>query len=340
MLLLPAISGQERLKPDRSNVAAYYILETMLLLNLCWYVFSFVGVWIGAGFILSAIGKFSKKLRLSPFAFSFIFLGLLTSIPEFSVGMQAVVDHDADIFVGNLLGGVVILFLFVIPALAVVGNGISLKHEFDSKTLLTTFVVILAPALYSLDRRVTNFEGAMLIILYCLLLYLVQFKMGLFDKDRIELFSEKIFVLADIFKIAGGVFLIVIASDLIVHKTIFFAEFFNISIFYLSLIIVSLGTNLPELSLAVRSVLSGKKDVAMGDYMGSAAANTLLFGVFTIMHNGEVITASNFALTFIFIGMALILFYYFFITKKFVSRTNGVLLIFLYFLFVYLEFTG
>ncbi len=79
-------------------------------------------IWFGAGLIVTAASKFSQKLKLSPFAFSFVFLGILTSTPEFSVGLQAIADHDAEIFVGNLLGGIVVLFLVVIPMLAVFGK--------------------------------------------------------------------------------------------------------------------------------------------------------------------------------------------------------------------------
>src|SRR5205085_2055996 len=101
----------------------------MTLLHLLTYIVSFVLLWIGSGLIVSAASKFSKRLRLSPFAFSFVFLGILTSIPEFSVGIQAVIDKNSEIYVGNLLGGIVVLFLVVIPLLAIFGNGISLRHE-------------------------------------------------------------------------------------------------------------------------------------------------------------------------------------------------------------------
>ncbi|KXK10424.1 MAG: putative calcium/sodium:proton antiporter [Microgenomates bacterium OLB23] len=106
----------------------------MLIANIVIYIISFIAIWYGAGLIIASITKFSTRLKLSPFTFSFVFLGILTSIPEFSVGLQAVVNGDPEIFVGNLLGGVVALFLLVIPLLAIFGKGISLKHELNKKT--------------------------------------------------------------------------------------------------------------------------------------------------------------------------------------------------------------
>lgn len=309
----------------------------MLLLNLLLYVVSFVMIWLGSGLIISAASKFSKKLRLSPFAFSFVFLGILTSTPEFSVGLQAVADHDAEIFVGNLLGGIVVLFLVVIPLLAVLGNGISLKHELDNKMLLATMGVILAPSVLILDKRVTNLEGIVMIILYLTLLFLVQRKNGIFDRNNEQLLNMKAYSYKDVLKILLGLGIVFVASNLIVDKTMYFADYFNISAFYIGLIVIALGTDLPELSLAVRSVISGKKELAMGDCIGAAAVSTFLFGLFTLLHNGEVLTISNFMVTFLFIALALGLFYIFFHTKNYISRNNGIVMLGIYVLFIIFE---
>jgi cation:H+ antiporter len=117
----------------------------------------------------------------------------------------------------------------------------------------------------------------------------------------------------------------------------YFADTFHISAFYISLIVVALGTDLPELSLAVRSTLSGKKDIAMGDYIGAAAASTLFFGIFTLLHNGEVLTVRNFNLTFMFIALALSVFYILSLFKQHLSRKNAFILIGLYVVFLFTE---
>lgn len=309
----------------------------MFLTNLLIYIVSFVFIWLGSGLIVSSTSKFSRRLRLSSFAFSFVVLGLLTSTPEFSVGLQAVAGDEAEIFVGNLLGGIVVLFLVIIPLLAVFGNGVSLKHELGNKTLLAALGVILAPSIFILDKKVTNLEGVALIALYLALLVVVEIKHGIFDRTNNQLLNIKAYSYKEILKILLGIGIVFIASSVIVNKTIYFAGTFNVPVFYISLIVVALGTNLPEISLAIRSVLSGKKDIAMGDYLGSASANTLLFGIFTLLHNGEVLTVSSFAITFVFIATAVALFYFFSSTKKFISRRNGLILLGVYILFVTFE---
>lgn len=309
----------------------------MLVVNLLIYIISFIFIWFGAGLIVTSTSKFSKKLKLSPFAFSFVFLGILTSTPEFSVGLQSVAHGDTEIFVGNLLGGIIVLFLVIIPILAIFGNGVNLKHGLDGKILLATLLVIATPSIFILDKTVTLFEGLLMIILYVGLLFLIERKNGIFDKSNDNLLNIKAYSYKDIFKIILGLGIVFISSFLIVDKTIYFAEIINVPTFYISLIVISLGTDLPELSVAIRSVLSGKNEIAMGDYLGAAAASTLLFGIFTVLNSGEVFTLNNFIVTFVFIVIALTIFYILTKTKKYISRNHGLIMLAVYLLFVYLE---
>ncbi len=288
--------------------------------------------------IIQSVHAFSRKLKFSPFAVSFVLLGLLTSVPEFSVGLQSVSEKNPEIFIGNLIGGITVLFLFVIPLLAIFGKGISLKHELDTGTLAATLGVILAPSALVLDKNVSTVEGVVMICLYVTLLLIIERKHGIFDKENAELLSTKAYSPKDFLKILFGIGLVFVSSTIIVEKTLYFAELLNMPAFYISLIVISLGTNLPEISIAVRAVISGKRDIAMGDYMGSAAANTLFFGIFTILSHGEVLTVANYLTTFLFISTALFLFYVFSATKKSISRLDGGMLIVVYIIFLVLEF--
>lgn len=308
-----------------------------MLLNIAIYIISFFFIWYGSRLIIFSVSKFSRRLKLSPFAISFVFLGLLTSTPEFSVGLQAVADHNAPIFIGNLLGGIIVLFLMVIPLLAIVGNGISLKNELDHTTLLTALGVIMAPAIFILDRRVTNVEGGILIALYLLLLYIIERKNGIFDPNNSQIQDVKAYSYKDILKILVGIGIVFVSSNEIVDKTMIFSEVLHVPAFYISLLVISLGTNLPELSLAIQGAASGKKDIAMGDYLGSSAVNTFLFGLFTILHNGEILTISNYLVTFFFMAMAVSVFYFFVALKGSISRRDGLLMLALYVVFVVSE---
>lgn len=309
----------------------------MLLSNLMLFALGFLLIWRGAGLIVSSASKFSRKLKLSPFAFSFVFLGILTSTPEFSVGLQAVADHTPAIFVGNLLGGVIVLFLLVIPLLAVFGNGINIQKELGNNMMLAALAVILLPAFLILDNRITNGEGVLMIVAYLVLLYLVQRRHGIFDPENKNLLDIESYSYRDLIRIVMGIGLTFIASNLIVDKTVYFAELLHIPAFYFGLLVIAVGTDLPELTLAIRSALSNKKDIAMGDYIGAAAVSTFMFGLFSLLHHGEVIAGASFIPTFGFMATALGLYYYFFRKNGAITRRGGLAMLVLYVSFFVLE---
>ncbi len=305
----------------------------MIFVNLILYALSFIAIWAGAGLIISSVDRFSKKLRLSSFAVSFVILGILTSTPEFAVGVTAIAENNPQIFIGNLIGGIPVIFLFIIPILAIFGNGIKLNHDFDTKNLLFSLGVIAAPSVFLLDKKVGFFEGVILILLYLVLILFIERKHGFFDRANTQALNLKAYSYRDIIKILLGIGVVFVASQIIVEKTLYFSNILNISAFYISLMALSLGTNLPELSLAMRSIAYGKKDIAFADFMGSAAANTLLFGVFTLLNKGEVISINSFFVIFIFVVGGLTLFY-FLSQSHTISRRSGFILFCLYLLFV------
>jgi cation:H+ antiporter len=308
-----------------------------MITDIALYVFSFFLIWYGSGLIISAVSTFSRSLSVSPFVFSFLFLGLLTSIPEFSVGLQATASGHTEIFIGNLLGGIIVLFLVVIPLLAIIGNGISVKNELSGLALLLTSGVILAPAFFVLDRVVSNFEGVIMIGMYAILMFFIQRNRGVLDSSNKKLLSLKKYSYKELLFLILGLGLVFISSRILLEKTIHFAEILGISAFYISLIVVALGTDMPEFILAIRSALQKKKDVAMGDYVGAAAASTLLFGVFTLLNGGVTERLDNFWITFVAIAAALAVFYFFSRSKQHLSRGEGCIMLGMYALFLCAE---
>lgn len=309
----------------------------MMFANLLFLVSAFGAIWFGAGLIIRSVDRIARRLRLSRFAISFFLLGILTSIPEIAISATAVADRRPEIFVGTLLGGIVVIFLLIIPFLAILGNGIRINHDLDQHHLIITLAVIAAPAYLVIDHRVTNTEGLYLIILYLILFILIQSRHGIFDQGPEKVMALKVYSFLDIVRVAAGLVMVFLSSQYIVSQTIAFSQWYQISSFYVSLIALSIGTNLPELSLAIRAIFAGKKDIAFGDYLGSAAANTLIFGLFTIINEGEVLTTNNFLITFGFIVLGLFCFYLFSQSQRRISRSEGAILFGIYILFVVFE---
>ena len=298
---------------------------------------AFILIGIGAVLVVNSIKRISRSLRIPAFLISFVLLGFLSTLPEISVGVSAVYLKAPQIFMGNLIGGVVILFLLVIPIYTISIKKIDIRENQITKTnLILTLLVIAAPALLIIDTVVTIYDSLIMITLYFLLVVNLYKTPGTYEKLS-QAISHHNYRGKDIIKIFLGTSLILISSKLIVDKTILISSELNVSTFIISLIMVSIGTNMPELSLAVVSVVKKSKDVALGSYLGSAAFNTLTFGVLSLINGKYVFTGNGYSSTVLFLIFSLIVFYYLLKTQNKLTRGEAFILIFVYCLFTFSE---
>lgn len=301
------------------------------------YALSFIGIWIGAGFAIGSVEKLSHKLRLSSFIISFLVLGFFTSISEVSVGVNAVLANDPGIFVGNLIGASIVLFLMVIPLLAITGKAITINKEVRGHNLILPLVVVAIPVLLSLDGMVSRIDAIISIVLFVISILVIEQHRG-FVKNVATLAQFKnLSVTTELIKIIGGSLLIYGSSWVVVNQTVYFSTVFGLSQFFISLMIIGIGTNLPELSLIVRSLFMKSNQVAFGDYLGSAAFNSFLFGIFSLWHGKPITLTNSYAVSLGFLIIGLVLFYIFAKSKHSISKWEALGLFSLYVAFFTIE---
>lgn len=286
---------------------------------------------------VSAVAALARSWRLPEFTVSFFVLGILTSLPELTIGSIAVWQQDHAIFVGNLLGGIVVIFLAIIPLLGVLSGGVKIPRVLNKQELLFALFVTLMPAVLTGDQRITRAEGWGMIALYLSLFVFLTFEQSLVQKMRTRLRQHKPLGAMLLVKIIVGIALLVGASQQIVTSTEYFAHLFTVSPFFISLVIVSLGTNIPELSIVFRSILSKKTDIALADYLGSACANTLLFGVLTVASNQTITLPNHFLQRFVFMVLGMVSFFLFARSKNTLSRSESFALLSIYLAFLAFE---
>ncbi|HLD27012.1 MAG TPA: sodium:calcium antiporter [Patescibacteria group bacterium] len=318
-----------------------------MLIHLIFFIGSFLILWFSANLIVDAISTLTKKISVSSFAVSFFILGILTSIPELSIGINSLINHTPALFIGNLIGASFVLYMLVIPLLALFGGGIRLSHEMSQKTIALSLFTAIAPFLLILDGRITRFEGFFITLMYVVLFYSIEKRKNLSEKihDGIriggfkprQIFDGKKGKAIYFVKIGIGILLLFGGSRVIVDQTNYFAHFFHIGPFFMSLLVLSIGTNLPELSIAFASLVKKNKDIAFGDYVGSAAANSLFFGILTVINGDFTLPIQGLYRTFVIFIVGLSLFFIFTRTKKSLSRWEGAVLLLIYVLFIAVE---
>jgi cation:H+ antiporter len=299
-------------------------------------IISLIAVWLGSGLAINSVEKLSKNMRVSSFILSFFLLGFVTSLTEVSVAINAYVNNEVEISIGNLLGGIIVLMLLTIPLLGVLAKGVKLNHTLDRRTFLLCLVLLLTPLFLLIDNSMTLAEGVVLTLLYAGLAYAFYKKEKRFEEAIKIKNKNHIGLVKPLLGIFVGAIVLIIASNFLVEQIIVIAGRLEASTFIISLIGLSIGTNLPEITLAVRSIIKGKSELAFGNYIGSAVFNILIIGILAITSNGFVIHADFLKiLGFAFVG--LLCFYIFASTNNELSRKESFVLLGIYILFVLTE---
>lgn len=307
------------------------------MLHVILYAGAFIGIWTGAGFAIKSIQKFSHRLHISSFAVSFLLLGAFTSLSEFSVGVNAVIDNDPEIYVGNLIGATIVIFLLLIPILALLNGTMKLSKEFHGWNMITMLTAISAPVILSLDGFVTRIDGLVSILLYVILLMAIKSRQTVLERFSQITNHTKVALGKEIVFMLFGAILIFASGHIVVEQTVYFAHKFHVSSFIMSLLVISIGTNIPELSLMFRARMEKGRGIVLGDYIGSAAFNTLIFGLLSTIRGTPVVLTNNYLVSLIVLLLGLGIFYFVSRTKHEVTRKEGLMLLCLYISFLMLE---
>ncbi len=307
------------------------MLEIGLAISL-----AFIVLWFSSGLTVIGIEKLSKRLHVTPFLVSFFALGFLTSISEISVGLASIIDRTPSISVGNLIGASAFLTLCVVPIQVIICNGISVNGKQDKINLPIAYLVISLPVLLVLDKSLGFIDAGIMFFSYLFLLFTISGKKNLLDNIEEGLSHSQVNVYKETLKVVAGAALIGIASKIIVDKLVFVSSELNIDPFIIGVLFLAIGTNIPELTILIRSLIGHKKDIALGDYIGSASLNTLLLSLLIFINGSPVTLGHGLKSNVLLLPLGAVLFLVFALNKRF-ERREAFLLIVLYLFFVFFE---
>jgi len=298
-----------------------------MLFGLSKFITALVALWIGSGMVVTSINRISRRLHLSSFLVSFFLLGFATSTPEISVGINSILDNTPQVFVGNYIGGSIVILLLIIPVLAILGGQLNLRHQISNRNLALTLSVIGIPILLTLNQKVTQLEALLSLIFYLSILMFLKNERQLQDLIPARKIKFNRTLLFLFLKVIFGILIVFFASDIVVAQTVQVSQFLGLSTFVVSLMVISIGTNLPEFSIALRSVILNKKAVAFGNYLGSASFNTLLMAIMTLYYGSTISINNHASITLSIFLLSLVFFYLFAKSKHTISRSEAFILL-------------
>lgn len=298
-------------------------------------------IWFFSGSLIETINRIARRINANGFVVAFFVLGFLTSISEISVAVNSTLNQVPQVAVGNLIGASLVILLLIVPLLAAVAGKIELHNTVTDRNLVLALFVVMLPVLCVLDGNATRQEAFLVLAAYITLLFAIRNQARV--PDPAEALPEKDdtrhLVYYALKTVVGGV-LIFFAGHVLVQESVYFAELLSVPKSFIGLIILSLGTNVPEIMVAVQAFRKRQKGIAFGNYLGSAVTNTPIFAFLVLANGTFVFPATQFVMTAIVMGFGLVLFALFVRSKCTLTRKEGFVLLSFYILFVLAQVAG
>ncbi|OGC45362.1 hypothetical protein A2V49_00695 [candidate division WWE3 bacterium RBG_19FT_COMBO_34_6] len=308
-----------------------------MIFDIILIILSFILLWLGAGMSINGVEKLSKRLKISSFVVSFFVLGILTSLSEISVAYFSLANKVPEMSAGNLIGASVVLTLFIIPLYAILNNGVKIDDRYGPINYDVAYFTIALPALLLLDKKIDFFDLLVIICALIIFSYTLKHKSRLLEKIEHAIIIDRTDVVKELLKIIFGTVLILLSSKFLVDMGLEYSQKLGTSTFLIGLFMLSIGTNLPEISILVKAFLRKEKNIALGDFIGSGIINCVILIVLAFFNHREIIINNGLKYNVFMLPLGALLFLFFSRNRK-LERDEGIILIVMYIIFVVGEF--
>lgn len=228
----------------------------------------------GADLLVQKFTILAKKFNINPFIVGVFLLGMGTSAPEWAVSVNASLKGLSHLAVSNVVGSNIINILLVLGIILLSPLSVTPIKIIKTNILfliLSSFVLL--PII--LNNFISPLEALILIsifITYIAYLYLsttnTQKKSKkLITHKKIPLFKESCFIILGFTLLIGGSHFTVMGATELSQKI-------GISERLMGILLVSVGTSLPELFTSIIAIMKNQTNMAIGNIIGSNIFNT------------------------------------------------------------------
>ena len=300
-------------------------------------------LYFGADWLVKGAVTISLKFGLSPLIVGLTVVALGTSLPEALVSIQATLDNQGGIALGNVIGSNILNIALILGL-----SSLLQPLKVDSH-LVKADVPILFGASFLLivlleDFHISRMEGALLLlgIVFYVTGNIMTVKRTSPAEDQIEGMEvpedPSKNLLRDIGFLILGLIALALGSNFLVEGAVDLARIWGLSEALIGLTIVSVGTGTPELATALMAAYRKTADIAIGNAVGSNIFNIFfvvgLAGLIAPI-NGTQISPSDlyvmFGLTFLLLPTVW--------TGMVLDRKEGFLFVAIYVAYIYYLWT-
>ena len=287
---------------------------------------------IGGYAIVSGGVSLARKLRISSMIIGLTVVAYGTSTPELAAAVLAAFNSHTELILGNIIGSNISNVGMVIGISAIFAPLLISRITIRKWVPIMIGVSLLVIAM-SYDGEISQIDGVILIAaLIVFTIYTIKTvkKQGIKEYQNVEnvqvegeLFLSKYKIETfpkAITLIVIGVVLLFLGGHFTVDGAVSIAESLGLSQLVIGVVIVAIGTSLPELITSVIAIAKKQTDIGVGNIVGSNIYNILLILGITSTIIGIPVSTEAFSSFYIIVAFSLVLFVGF---RKYIPRPIG-----------------
>jgi cation:H+ antiporter len=236
-------------------------------------------IW-GADRFVHGAAAAARNMGIAPLLIGLTVVAFATSAPEILVSVVASLRNEPGLAIGNAIGSNIVNIGLVLGCVSII-RPIELRSATLRREMPALLAVTLLTVSLFLDQQLNRVDGlVMLTGLVIVMIWLARLGKRSSTDDPIkrefeaEIPSHVSNKAAIVWFIVGLVALLA-GAELLVDGAMKVANYYRVDEVVIGIMLVALGTSLPELAVSLVSALKGEYGLAIGNIVGSNIFNLL-----------------------------------------------------------------
>lgn len=281
--------------------------------------------------LVDAASSIANSLKIPKIVIALTIVAFGTCAPEIAISFNSVLANNGSMAIANVVGSCIINVLLVIGLAAII-SPIKVKNDTIKKempllcliTLIFSILILDSVAFDFLPNFITRLDGIILLLLFMIfIVYLYNIVKVHRNKNKDKpLYS----IPKALFLLIISIIIICYSSSIIVDNAVIIAESLGISHKIITMVVIVIGTSLPELTMTIRSAKKHEFDIALGNIIGTNIFNIcIVLGLpVTIFGNVEIVDFG--IIDFIVLFASSVILLIFSKTDRRLNKTEGMIM--------------
>jgi cation:H+ antiporter len=236
-------------------------------------------IW-GADRFVHGAASAARNMGIAPLLIGLTVVAFATSAPEILVAVVASLRNEPGLAIGNAIGSNIVNIGLVLGCVAII-RPIQLRSATLRREMPALLAVSLLTVSLFLDQYLSRVDGlVMLTGLVIVMIWLARLGLRSSTDDPIKREFEAeiptgVPTRAAIIWFIIGLVALLVGAELLVDGAMKVAKYYQIDQVVIGIMLVALGTSLPELAVSLVSALKGEYGLAIGNIVGSNIFNLL-----------------------------------------------------------------